>query len=491
MTLLSSNTMGSFGPQVEFPSYDRSAVRAGVVHIGVGGFHRAHQAMYIDSLMNKGQAMDWGICGVGVQARDARMRDVLLAQDGLYTLVLKHPDGRWEPRVIGSIVDYLYAPDDPGAVIEKMAEPAVRIVSLTVTEGGYNINHLTHQFDITAPSVAADLRSDRPATVFGLVTAALALRRRRGVAPFTVMSCDNISSNGKVAHTAFTAFARAKDPDLADWVDSCARFPNSMVDRITPQTTDEDRAAITERFGIADGWPVVAEPFAQWVLEDNFADGRPPYEDAGVQVVEDVEPYEMMKLRLLNAGHQVLGCLGHLAGYRMLDDVARDPLFAGLLVGYLDREGAPTLRPVPGIDLAAYKRELVARFSNPGTGDTVARICTDISDRIPNFLVPVVRDQLASGGEIGRSVAVVAGWARYAEGADEDGRPIEIVDNRKEALMAAARRYAVDPLAFVRQRDLFGDLAEDPRFARPYLAVLHSLHAHGARWTIANLDVLI
>jgi mannitol 2-dehydrogenase len=194
---------------------------------------------------------------------------------------------------------------------------------------------------------------------------------------------------------------------------------------------------------------------------------------------------------LLNAGHQALGCLGYLAGYRMLHDVARDPLFAGLLVGYLDREATPTLRPVPGIDLAAYKRELVARFSNPGTGDTVARICTDISDRIPNFLVPVVRDQLGSGAEVGRSVTVVAGWARYAEGVDEDGAPIEIVDNRKDALMAAARRYAVDPLAFVRQRDLFGDLADDPRFARPYLAVLHSLHARGARWTIANLDALI
>ena len=491
MTLLRARTLESFAPVAELPHYDRSAVRPGIVHVGVGGFHRAHQAMYIDRLMNKGEAMDWGICGVGLLPKDERMRDVMSAQDGLYTLVVKHPDGKWEPRVIGSIVEYLYAPDDPDAVIEKMADPSIRIVSLTVTEGGYNIDHFTHQFDLTFPPVAADLHSDRPATVFGLVTAALARRSERGVAPFTIVSCDNVSSNGHVARTAFTAFARATRPDLADWMDSHVRFPNSMVDRITPQTTDEDRAEIAERFGIDDGWPVVAEPFAQWVLEDDFSEGRPRYEEVGVQVVDDVEPYEMMKLRLLNAGHQVLGCLGHLAGYRMLHDVAQDPLFAELLMRYLDREGTPTLRAVPGIDLADYKRELLARFSNAGTRDTVARICTDVSDRIPTFLVPVIRDRLAAGGEVGRGVAVVAGWARYAEGVDEQGNTIEIVDSRKDALTEAARRYPVDPLGFVRQTELFGDLAEDPRFAGPYLAVLASLHDRGARRTIADLDALV
>jgi mannitol 2-dehydrogenase len=305
------------------------------------------------------------------------------------------------------------------------------------------------------------------------------------------MSCDNVAGNGHVARRAFIGFARAKDPDLAEWLENGARFPNSMVDRITPQTTDEDRAAVTERFGIVDGWPVVAEPFLQWVLEDSFSVGRPRYEDAGVQVVDDVEPYEMMKLRLLNAGHQVLGCLGQLAGYRMLHDVAQDPLFANLLMGYLDHEATPTLRPVPGIDLAAYKLDLLARFSNASTGDTVARICTDASDRISTFLVPVVRDQIASGGEMYRGVAVVAGFARYCEAIDEQGRPIEINDRRRDALVAAARAYGEDPLSFVRQRDLFGDLADDPRFSRPYLAVLASLHDRGAHWTIANLGALV
>jgi mannitol 2-dehydrogenase len=274
-------------------------------------------------------------------------------------------------------------------------------------------------------------------------------------------------------------------------VDRHVGFPNSMVDRITPQTTDEDRAAITERFGIADGWPVVAEPFSQWFFEDDFCAGRPPYEHAGAQVVDDVEPYELMKLRLLNAGHQVLGCLGYLAGYRMLHDAARDPLFADLLLGYMDREATPTLRPVPGIDLTAYKRELIERFSNAGTRDTVARQCVDVSDRIPTFLLPVVRDQLTAGGEVGRAAAAVAGWARYAEGVDEHGRSIEVIDSRRDALAAAARRYPGDPLAFVRQRDIFGDLGEDPRFSAPYLAVLASLHAEGARRTLAHLDALV
>jgi mannitol 2-dehydrogenase len=339
--------------------------------------------------------------------------------------------------------------------------------------------------------VVADLHNDCPATVFGLITEALTRRRRRGIRPFTVLSCDNVPANGQVARTALTAFARARAPELGEWARTHVRFPNSMVDRITPQTTDEDRAEISERFGIADRWPVVAEPFSQWFFEDDFSDGRPAYEHAGAQVVDDVEPYEMMKLRLLNAGHQVLGCLGYLAGYRMLHEAAQDPLFAGLLLGYMDREATPTLRPVPGTDLPTYKRELIERFSNAGTGDTVARQCVDVSDRIPTFLLPVVRDQLARGGEVGRAAAAVAGWARYAEGVDEQGNAIDVIDGRRDAIMAAARRYPADPLAFVRQKDIFGDLADDPRFAAPYLAVLASLHAHGARRALARLSVLI
>jgi mannitol 2-dehydrogenase len=488
---LNAGTLSSLDPIVQIPRYDRAAVRTGIVHVGVGGFHRAHQAMYIDRLMNNGEALDWGICGVGLLPGDATMRDVLRAQDGLYTLVLCYPDGTWEPRIIGSIVEYLYAPDDPEAVIEKMADVATRIVSLTVTEGGYNISHVTGEFDLNTPDVAADSGGHSlPSTVFGLVTEALARRRDRGLAPFTLMSCDNVKGNGHVARLAFTTFARARDPQLGDWIDEFGCFPDSMVDRITPRTTDADRAGVAERLEITDGWPVMCEPFVQWVLEDDFAQGRPAYENAGVQVVDDVEPYELMKLRLLNAGHQVLGYLAYLAGYRLVHEACADKLFADFVLAYMDREATPTLPPVPGVDLSAYSRELIERFSSPAIRDTLARLCTDSSDRIVPFLLPVIRAQLAVGGEVIRSVATVAAWARYAEGVDEDGEAIEIDDPRQAELTAAARRYENDPLAFLRDRSLFGDLADDQRFTAPYMAVLESLHTRGARRTLEQLDGL-
>ena len=284
-----------------------------------------------------------------------------------------HSDGTWEARVIGSIVEYLFAPDDPEAAIEKMAAPSTRIVSLTITEGGYNLNAVTGEFNSSDESVVADLRPGAvPRTVFGLVTEALARRRERGIPPFSVLSCDNIQGNGHVSQRAFTAFARLRDRDLADWMTRHVRFPNCTVDRITPQTTETDRAELSRRLGIDDQWPVLCEPFAQWVLEENFADGRPPLEDAGVQIVSDVEPYELMKLRLLNASHQALCYPGYLVGYRLVHDVTTDPLFARYLLDYMTNEAIPTLRPVPGVDLLHYANQLIERFSNPEVRDTVA-----------------------------------------------------------------------------------------------------------------------
>ncbi len=488
MTPLNTASLSSLDPSVAVPRYDRGAVRAGIVHLGVGAFHRAHQALYLDRLMNDGKALDWGICGVGVLPGDARMRDALRAQDCLYTLVEKRPDGAQEARVIGSIVDYLLAPDDPEAVIEKMADEAIRIVSLTVTEGGYNFNAVTGEFQADDPGVVHDLQPGAaPQTSFGLVTEALARRRERGLAPFTVLSCDNIQGNGHAAKRSFTAFARLRDPKLGEWVEEHVRFPNCMVDRITPVTTDDDRAALSERFGVEDRWPVVCEPFSQWVLEDDFGLGRPPFEEAGVQVVADVEPYELMKLRLLNASHQGLCYFGYLAGYRLVHDVCQDPLFAEFLLAYMDREATPTLSPVPGIDLHAYKRQLIERFSNPQVRDTVARLCAESSDRIPKWLLPVIRHNLETGGEIERSVAVVASWARYAEGVDEQGEPIEIVDRLKDTLIPLALGQRADPLAFVRNREVFGGLVDDERFASTFQRHLASLHEHGARATLEGL----
>jgi mannitol 2-dehydrogenase len=486
MPPLTAATLTSFGPDVATPQYDRHKLSVGVVHIGVGGFHRAHQAMYLDRLMNEGTAFDWAICGVGVLPSDRRMADVLAAQDGLYTLVVKHPDGTLEPRVIGSIVDFLFAPDDAEAVIERMADPATRIVSLTVTEGGYNFHAVTGRFDEDDPGVRHDLEPGAvPRTTFGLVTEALVRRRDRGIPPFAVMSCDNIQGNGHMARSSFSAFAALREPELGEWVGEQVPFPNSMVDRITPVTTDDDRAELAERFGIEDGWPVVCEPFTQWVLED-FED-RPPLEDAGVQVVDDVEPYELMKLRLLNASHQGVAYFGYLAGYRLVHDACQDPLFARFLLAYMDAEATPTLQPVPGIDLDEYKHELIARFSNPQVRDTIPRLCAESSDRIPKWLLPVIRQNLENGGQVRLATAIVASWARYAEGVDEDGNPIDVVDRKKDELMAAAREQRSDPLAFVRNREIFGDVVDDDRFTSPYLATLDSLHRKGARATLQDL----
>jgi mannitol 2-dehydrogenase len=490
VTRLNAATVASLGSAVATPGYDRSAVRTGIVHLGVGGFHRSHQAMYLDRLLSRGTATDWGICGVGVLPGDRRMKEVMAAQDGLYTLVIAHPDGFLGAQVIGSIVEYLLAPDDPEAVVEKMADPSTRIVSLTVTEGGYNVSPVTGEFDAAEPGVVADLQPGAvPRTTFGLVTEALVRRRERGLPPFTVMSCDNIPGNGDVARRSFAAFAALRDPALGEWVAGSVAFPNSMVDRITPATTELHRAEVSHRFGIEDGWPVVCEPFTQWVLEDSFSCGRPPLEDAGVQLVADVEPYELMKLRLLNGSHQALGYLGSLAGITFMHDAAQDPLYRAFLLRYMDAEATPTLGPVPGIDLEQYKAELIGRFANPYVRDTLARLCAESSDRIPKFVLPVIRDALAAGGEFRCSATVVASWARYAEGVDDAGEPIEVVDPRREDLMARARRQREEPLAFIADRELFGDLVDDERFTSVYRAALASLHERGARETVqAALD---
>jgi len=488
MTRLSNASIGAIRAGVAVPKYDRSKVTTGIVHFGVGGFHRAHMAMALDDLMNMGQALDWGICGVGLMEFDRKMKDALQGQDCLYTLTLKHPDGKRESRVIGSIVEYLYAPDDAEAVIEKMADPATKIVSLTITEGGYNFDRVTGEFDASNPAVSADLATGAtPKTAFGFVTEALRRRHDRGIAPFTVLSCDNIQGNGDIAKKMFLAFANLKDSALGAWINEHVAFPNSMVDRITPVTSPEDIVEAEQKLGLEDAWPVVAEPFFQWVIEDHFTLGRPDFDQVGVQFVDDVEPYELMKLRLLNASHQGLTYFGYLSGYQFAHEAVGDPAIANFLLKYMDNEATPTLRPVPGIDLAAYKHMLIERFSNPEVRDTLARLCAESSDRIPKWLVPVIREQLAKGGDVTRSAAIVASWARYAEGVDEQGNAIVVVDPLKDQLIPIAKSQRQNPLAFIENESLFGDLAKNQTFKTAYLSALNSIFEVGAHKTVQSL----
>jgi mannitol 2-dehydrogenase len=394
------------------------------------------------------------------------MRDVLRDQGGLYTLILENPDGTRDAHMIGSIIDYRYAPDDPEAALEVLTAATTRIISLTITEGGYR---------------------DPDGPAFALITEALARRRCRGIAAPTIVSCDNIESNGEIARRAVLANAERRDPGLADWVAEHTRFPSSMVDRITPATTLEMAAQVRRDFGVDDRWPVLAEPFTAWVLEDDFADGRPPLEQAGVLLVDDVGPYESMKLRLLNAGHQSLCYFAYLCGFEFVHDAARDPLFAEFLLAYFDFEAIPTLAPVPGIDLHDYSRTLVERFGNPGVRDTVARLCAYSSDRIPKWLLPVIYDNLASDGSVRLAAATVASWARYAEGADEWGQPIEVVDQLADSLVPIARSQHENPTAFIEINAVFGNLAQQPRFVEAYRWALESLHRNGARATLEAL----
>ncbi len=460
------------------PTYDRSQVKAGIVHVGVGGFHRSHEAYYTDALMNETDALDWGICGIGLREGDRKIGQILKKQDYLYTMIIKHPDGKVETRVIGSIIDFMLSVDDPMAVIDKMAAAETKIVSLTITEGGYNFHPATGEFMLHNPDVQHDLaHPDRPKLVFGFLTAALKKRRDAGLPPFTVQSCDNIQHNGDMTKKMVLAFAREQDAVLADWIEANVRFPNAMVDRITPVTTLEDIIYLGSEAGIGDEWPVTCEPFCQWVIEDNFSSGRPEWEAAGAQFVPDVTPYEKMKIRLLNAGHSVLGLLGSIHGHQTIDGAVSDPLFAHYLRAYMDVEATPVLDAVEGIDLDAYKDSLIERFSNPNIKDSLARICLESSAKLPKFLIATIHENLAAGGSIAYATLVVAAWCYYSDkGVSRHGDELDIVDEMKDELHQAAAGTEADALSFLRMEPIFGDLIENERFAAQYAEMVGAIY---------------
>ena len=460
---------------IGMPGYSRDDVTVGIAHFGVGNFHRAHEAVFLHDLFEQGIARDWGICGIGVLPGDARMRDALVESDYTYTHIERRPDGSATARRIASIVDYRFAPDDPEAVLDLLASPTTRIVSLTITEGGYNTSSVTGRFDASAPAIVADLEPGAvPATVFGLVVEGLARRRASGTAPFTVMSCDNLQGNGEVARSAFVEFATLRDPDLGAWVSEQVAFPNSMVDRITPATSEHDRQFAAEEFGATDPWPVVSEAYLQWVLEDSFTLGRPPLERVRVEVVDDVAPYEKMKLRLLNASHQALAYFGILLGYEFVHEAAGDPLIARLLERYLAEEAEPTLDPISGYDVAGYGRAALERFRNPAIRDTLARIATDASDRLSTFLVPVAIEGALAGRQTPMTAAVIASWAEYCRAPSAPERQQSVV---AEALATG----------LLQETRLFGNLADFPDFVTSYNTARRLIRTEGPSAALASI----
>ncbi|MGA2548037.1 MAG: mannitol dehydrogenase family protein [Rectinemataceae bacterium] len=485
---LTASALKDLPSSVNVPTYDRRPRKNLIVHIGVGGFHRAHQASYLDDLLGMPDAGDWSLCGVALLPRDEKIFRAMRQQDCLYTVVRRTRDLD-TAQVIGSIMEILYAPENPEAVIEKMASPECRIVSLTITEGGYYFNQGTGRFDDKHPDIVHDLAEPaHPVCVFGYLAEALERRKQRGIKPFTLQSCDNIQSNGDVLKAMFLEFCRRRAPALAQWLAEKGAFPNSMVDGIVPATTDALKDLVRERWGIDDAWPVVTETWRQWVIEDRFCDGRPEWEKVGAQMTHGVLPYEKMKLRLLNAAHQALGYIGILCGHTFVHETMEDERIRKLVRAMMDLDVTPILSPVPGMDLDAYKDSLIERFGNPAIGDQLARIVQEGSARIPKFVLPSIVDQLSQGGSISRLSFTVASWFRYLTGLDDSGAPLPMSEPLIDTLGELARKGGPDPRSLLSLHSLFGDvLPNSPVFVDEVEGHLRTFYEKGAEAALARV----
>ena len=475
---LSDATLPTLPGQIARPGYDRSALTPGIVHIGVGNFHRAHQAWYLHRLMQDGLARDWAILGAGVRPYDAEMRERLAAQDFLTTLIELDPEGS-SAEVVGSMIGYLPVEEGNGPLIAAMAEPRIRIVALTVTEGGYYIDPATGGLDTGHPDICHDAaQPGQPRTAFGAIVAALRLRREVGAGPITGLSCDNLLGNGRSLRQAVVSLARLSDPGLADWIDAACSFPNSMVDCIVP-ATGERELALAREFGIEDAAPVTHENFRQWVIEDDFCAGRPDWDRAGATFTPLVHDYETMKLRILNAGHQVIANPGEILSVDTIAGCMAHPAIAPFFRKVLSEEIAPHVKPVPGMTPADYIALIDRRFSNPAIRDTTRRVAFDGSSRHTGFVLPIVRDALSAGTPVEGLALVEALWARMCFGSREDGSAIAPNDPHWDRLVSLAAAARERPGAWLEAGEFYGDLAGAPRFARAFERSLAALWADG------------
>lgn len=475
---LNQYNLASLPATIDVPTYDRSKVKAGIVHIGVGGFHRAHQAAYINELLMQPGNEQWGICGVGLLEANRGLRDILQRQDNLYTVTVRHPNGQIDNTVIGSMVEFLFAPENKQAVIDKMAHSDSKIVSLTITEGGYNFHPSSGEFNYTNPEIVHDIANPNdPITAFGYLTAALKIRKNAGLPAFTVQSCDNIQHNGHVTRKMLLAFAEKQDPELGHWIKQNVAFPNAMVDRITPVSKQSDIDYVVQAYGVADGWPITCESFTQWVIEDDFSNGRPNLEKVGAQLVKDVTPYEKMKIRLLNAGHSVLGLLGSIHGYNTIDESVSDPLFAKYLRAFMDAEVSHLLEQLDGIDLEQYKDTLLERFSNPNIKDSLTRICSESSAKLPKFIIASINENLALKRDVSLATLVIAAWCLYSDkGQSEQGQILEVQDVMAKELKQFAQKTTDNPLSFIELNSIFGYLPQSQEFVDSYKKAIKELY---------------
>jgi mannitol 2-dehydrogenase len=486
-TRLSLRNLNRFSHALATPGYDRDSLMPGILHIGVGNFHRAHQAVYLDDLFNRGIDFDWAIIGAGIRAHDSAMRDALREQDWLTTVVEMDPEGN-RARVTGAMVEFLPVGNDGLKIVRALSDPSIRIASLTVTEGGYCIDPATGEFDPQHPEILYDTEHfERPKGVFGILLAALDARRENGVPPFTVMSCDNVPGNGQVARNAVTGLAEMVEPSLARYVREYVQFPDSMVDRITPATTDAQREILSRTFGLGDNWPVFCEPFRQWVMEDRFSTGRPRLEEVGATLVGDVKPFELMKIRILNGSHAAIAYPAALIGIHFVHDAMAHPLIRAYLDKLAHEEIIPMVPAVPGVSLPDYFAEVAQRFANPEVGDTIPRLCQDGSNRQPKFILASTFDRVTAGEPIAGLALESALWCRYCAGTADDGRSIEIDDVNADALQRAAAAARENPDAFLVLDNIFDEaIARSPAFRKAFANALRSLWREGTEATLQD-----
>ncbi|MGB3611614.1 MAG: mannitol dehydrogenase family protein [Cellvibrio sp.] len=488
MNRLNSANLGQLPSDVQLPRYDRASLKPGIVHLGIGAFHRAHQAYYTEAVLNHFGG-DWGI--VGCSLRSANVREQLAPQDNLYTLVERSGEGE-KLQLIGAVLKTMVGPEDPAALVALMADPAIRIVSLTVTEKGYCHDPATGDLNLQHPDIIHDLAHlDRPVSAIGYLVAALQQRFKSGHKSFTALSCDNLPNNGQVLGKVVHQFAAQVSPELADWIEKNTCFPCTMIDRIVPATTDEDRQEIEARLGLRDEGMVVAEPFTQWVVEDRFSDGRPEWEKVGVQLVEDVHVFEKIKLRLLNGSHSTLAYTGYLSGFSYISEVMSEPAFVNMIKLYMAREAGETVTAPDGFDIESYKQQLRDRFFNKALKHRTWQIAMDGSQKLPQRLLETLREQLDGKGNIDIICLAVAAWIRYVSGVDEQGNPIEVSDPLAASLRKLCDDNAGNPLAMVKAvvslPQVFGtDLIDNVRFVETTALWLTRFYEQGVLATVKH-----
>lgn len=484
---LDSVSLSSLPDDIAKPLYDRSRLDIGIVHLGIGAFHRAHQAVYTDDALNR-KPGNWLISGISLRRPDTR--DALNPQNGLYTVAIRDA-AQTKLRIIGSVAEVLVAPESPQAVLDRLCQPSVKIVSLTITEKGYCHDPATGDLNKDHPDIQHDVaNSHQPRSALGFIVEAIFQRRKLGRDPFTVLSCDNLPSNGDTVAKLVRQFATIRDPSLSAWIHDTIPCPNSMVDRIVPATTDEDRTAVSAALGFEDAWPVVTEPFSQWVIEDRFVSGRPSWEKDGVQFTKDVHAYELTKLRLLNGSHSSIAYLGYLAGFDKVAESMQSPL-ATFIKQLMDEEITSTLPVIAGNDLAGYKAALIQRFRNPALKHRTWQIAMDGSQKLPQRLLGTIRDRLKQNASISRLGLGVAAWMRYVYGQDEKGQKIDVRDPMSSTFAEIAAKTGPNAEHFAQQllalRAIFGDdLQQNKVFTSTVTQSLDQLFKHGALATITS-----